>query len=121
PRPVPGPAVRRRRVRPERLRPRGRELLGVRTHHPPSRDRPPPRAEGRGGHGRVDAAGGLPVPSPRGEPGTRGLWGRAHRVRTPPAPLRGEPGLPPGPPGTRPVLQRALPGPPPRRDHRAPR
>ena len=54
---VPGPAVRGDRVRPERVRAPGRELLRVRPRDARPRDRPAARAGGRGGHGGHDAAG----------------------------------------------------------------
>src|SRR4030095_2776484 len=118
PRALPRAPVRGDRVRAERLRPGRRELLRVRPGHAAPRDRPAARTEGRDRPRRLDAPGGTAVPRRAGDPRRAGLR-RARRLRTPPAPVRGQPRVPrgalrQGPGVLGPVARRS-----PRRDHRA--
>ena len=117
---LPRDAGGRRRVRPDDRRARRSQLERVRPRDALPRDRPPPRAEGRVGHGRDDAARLRPGQARRRLAGARRLR-RVGGVRAAPAPIRGEQQPPPaarrrGPRRLGHVARRAA-----GRDHRAAR
>ena len=82
---LPGHAVRRRRIRPRRARPRKRQQHRVRPDHRPSRD----LAHGRTAVGprarRHDAAGRVAVRADARQPGPRGLSRRSDPRAAPPS------------------------------------
>ena len=98
---LPGPAVRRDRVRPQRARPGGRQQHRVRPQLPPPGRLPAGRAVRRsrdmGGTMRL---GLVPVPAGRGQPGRSGLR-QPTGPRAAPAPLRVQQPLPPAVRGPR--------------------
>ena len=118
PRALPGAPVRGDRVRAQRLRPGGRQLLRVRPGHAAPGDRPAARTEGRDRPRRLDAPGRAAVPPRAGDPRGAGLR-RARRVRTPSPPVRGQPRVPRGALGQGSRVLGPVAGRPPRRDHRA--
>ena len=91
---LPRHARRRLRVRPPRLRPRGRELDRDGPRDALPGDRPAARPEGRRGPRRLDAARRAGGRARRGHARARGLRRQAGRLRAPPPPLRGEQRLP---------------------------
>ena len=94
PRHLPRHAVRRRRVRAQRVRHARRQLDRVRPGHALPGGRPAARAAGHRGHGRDDAAGSRARRAAQRHACARRLR-RDARVRAPPAPLRGQ--QPPAP------------------------
>ena len=118
PRALPRAPVRGDRVRAQRLRPGGRQLLRVRPGHAAPGDRPAARAEGRDRPRRLDAPGRAAVPPRAGHPGGAGLR-RARGVRAPSPPVRGQPRVPRGALGQGSRVLGPVAGRPPRRDHRA--
>ena len=93
PGPVPGPAVRRHRVRARRRRRAGGQLDRVRPVHARPGHRLHARPARHGGQGRHDAAGPLPGPPHARLEGGRGVRQRGH-LRAPPPPLRGQQPVP---------------------------
>ena len=115
---LPRPAMRGDRVRSERLRAGGRELLRVRPGDAAPGDRPAPRTEERDRHGSVDATGRAACYL---VPGTKAAaaYGSRRRGGAPPPPLRGEPRLPRVLRDAGLVIERDLAEGAPHRDHRA--
>ena len=101
-------------------RPGGRQLPGVRRHHPPPGGRPDGRPERRGRQGRDHAARLLRRPAAARLAGGQGLRHRGG-VRAPPPPLRGQPPLPHPARGGRPGVLGHVPRRPAGRVHRAAR
>ena len=92
---LPRPADGGDRVRPQRRRPQGRQLDGVRAGHAVSGGRPHARAAQRHGQGRDDAARRLSLRA-RARVEGGGRLRRAGDQRAPPAPLRGQQRVPRG-------------------------
>ena len=90
---VPGHAVRRHRVRPQRLRPGGRQQHRVRGRPAAPGHRPDAHPAGRHPEGRDHAPGRVPVPPGARVPGAPALR-RRRRHGTAPPPLRGQQPLP---------------------------
>ncbi|CAA9541649.1 MAG: CTP synthase, partial [uncultured Thermomicrobiales bacterium] len=120
---VPGvvlrPAHRGDRRRAQRLRPNRRQLLGDRPRNAAPGDRPD-AGPARGRDGRHDAPRPLALPPGAGHQSGRRLR-RGHRVRAPPAPVRGQQRVPGGAGRGRADRQRLLAGRHPGRDHGAAR
>ena len=117
---LPRDAVRRHRVRPERLRPGERELDRVRLERAAQGHLQAARPHRHRGPRRDDAARQVPVRARRRLDGPPRLRRGAHPRAAPP-PLRGEPGVPARPARGGPRRDGRLARPEVRRDGRAPR